>query len=493
MALSMNLTNALNAAQSGLDTASALANIVSRNISGANNTGYFSQKIGNVITTLDGGSEVVSVTNAQNQALFNSVLGATSGSAMQSAISAGLTTLQSIVGQPSDDTSPAAQLNAFVDALQQYEASPGDGSLASAAVTAAQNLTQTLNSATTTVQQVREQADSQMASSVATINSLLSQFQGLNTQVVAGTAAGNDVTDLQDSENSILEQLSQQIGITTTAGTNGEVSIYTDSGVPLFQGGIASSVTFQPTATYTASTVGNAVYVDGIPVTGSSATMPIQSGAIAGLAELRDNITVTYQTQLDETARGLIDDFAETDPAGSGTTLAGLFTNGGSTALPSAAGVPGLAGQIAVNAAVDPSQGGNPSLLGNGINFNYNTGNDASYDTQLEQYLSGLSANQTFIAAGGIGTSNTLSGYASASVSWLDAELQNVSSESTYQSTLLSTSTTALSNATGVNLDDEMSQMLDLENSYGSSAKLLSTINSMFAGLLSNIDDIATS
>ena len=148
----------------------------------------------------------------------------------------------------------------------------------------------------------------------------------------------------------------------------------------------------------------------------------------------------------------------------------------------------GLAGKITVNAAVDPSQGGNPQLLGNGINFNYNTANDASYDTQLQQYLTNLSADQTFSAAGGIGTSNTLSGYAAASVSWLDAQQQNVASESSYQSTLLSTSTTALSNATGVNLDDEMSQMLDLENSYSASAKLLTTINNMFSDLVNAIN-----
>ncbi len=247
-------------------------------------------------------------------------------------------------------------------------------------------------------------------------------------------------------------------------------------------------MSFQPTQTYTAGTTGNAVYIDGVPVTGSSATMPIQTGALAGLANLRDNVTVTYQSQLDQTANGLISAFAETDPSNSSSSLAGLFTNGSSTALPTAAQVTGLAGSITVNAAVDPSQGGTAALLSDGINFNYNTSNQASYDTQLQQYLTKLSAAQSFSSAGGIGTSNTLSGYAAASVSWLDAEQQNVQSESAYQSTLLSTSTTALSNSTGVNLDDEMSQMLDLENSYSATAKLLTTINNMFSDLATAID-----
>ncbi len=483
----MNLTTATHVTQSALATVSAESAVVSRNIGGVNSPG-FSEKTANVVTTADGGVEVASVTNAQSQAVFANVLSATAASATQSALSDGLTTLATIVGEPGSDTSPAEKLSDLANALQQYEASPSDGNLASAAVTAGQNLASTLNNATATVQQVREDADSQMASSVSSINSLLTQFKNVNQQIVTGTATGADVTDLLDTRNSVLTQLSQQIGITTSAGANNDMSIYTDSGVTLFQNGTASTVSFQPTQTYTAGTTGNAVYIDGIPVTGSSATMPIQTGALAGLANLRDNVTVTYQSQLDQTANGLISAFAETDPSNSSSSLVGLFTNGSSTALPTAAQVTGLAGSITVNAAVDPSQGGTAALLADGINFNYNTSSQASYDTQLQQYLTKLSAAQSFSSAGGIGTSNTLSGYAAASVSWLDAEQQNVQSESAYQSTLLSTSTTALSNSTGVNLDDEMSQMLDLENSYSATAKLLTTINSMFSDLATAID-----
>lgn len=47
--------------------------------------------------------------------------------------------------------------------------------------------------------------------------------------------------------------------------------------------------------------------------------------------------------------------------------------------------------------------------------------------------------------------------------------------------------TQALSNATGVNLDDQMSQMLALENSYQASARLLETINSLFATLFNAV------
>lgn len=484
----MSLSVATRIAQSALATVSTESAVVSRNIAGVNSSNSFSRKSANVVSLAGGGVTVASVTNAQNQALFDSVLNATSSSAAQSAISDGLTTLQQTVGDTSSTTSPAAQISSLTSVLQQYEASPSDNSVAASVVTAAKSLATTLNSATTTVQQLREQADSKMSASVSTINSLLSQFQTVNKQVVSGTAVGADVTDLLDTRNSILTQLSQQIGISTTTNANNDMSIYTDSGVTLFQGGVARAVTFKPTSSFSATTTGNAVYVDGVPVTGSSATMPIQSGALAGLAHLRDTITVTYQTQLDETARGLINSFAETSGA---TTLAGLFTNAGSSTVPAMGADTGLAGTIAVNPAVDPTQGGTASLLRDGINFTFNTGGDASYTGQLQKYLSNLSTNQTFSASGDIATSASVSDYANGSVSWLEAQRQAASSEGSYQSTLLSNSTTALSNATGVNLDTEMSKMLDLENSYSATAKLLTSINSMFADLTSAINPTA--
>ncbi len=230
----MNLTTATHVTQSALATVSAESALVSRNIGGSIVPG--SRKKPPMLSQRPmAASEVASVTNAQSQAVFANVLSATAASATQSALSDGLTTLATIVGEPGSDTSPAEKLSDLTNALQQYEASPSDSSLASAAVTAGQNLASTLNNATATVQQVREDADSQMASSVSSINSLLTQFKSVNQQIVTGTATGADVTDLLDTRNSILTQLSQQIGITTSAGANNDMSIYTDSGVTLFQ------------------------------------------------------------------------------------------------------------------------------------------------------------------------------------------------------------------------------------------------------------------
>ncbi len=100
--------------------------------------------------------------------------------------------------------------------------------------------------------------------------------------------------------------------MTTSTAANGSMSIYTDNGVTLFQD-TARTVSFTPTSTYVDGVSGSPVTVDGVPITGSSSLMPIQSGALAGYATLRDTLAPQYQAQLDQIAGGLISAFAESD------------------------------------------------------------------------------------------------------------------------------------------------------------------------------------
>lgn len=477
----MGLSNAWNVATSSLATNAGLTTIVSRNISNAqNSTGYVSAKVANLVTGSGGAAIIQSIGDLTNATLFNSMLSSASSNAAAQALSNGVTQLQQTVSDATTTTSsttaansPSALLQAFSTTLQTYSAAPSNSSAASAVVTAAQNLAQGLNSASATTQGVRETADQNMVQSVATINSLLAQFQTVNTTIVNGTATGADITDAIDQRNTILQSLSKQVGVNTTTSSNGSMAVYTDSGVTLFDT-TARSVTMAPTTTYTASTVGASVYIDGVPVTGANATMPIQSGALAGLANLRDNVATQYQSQLDSIAGGLVNAFAET---GTGGTLAGLFTNAGGTSIPSSN--LGLAGAITVSSAATS----NPYLIRDGINYTQNSTGAAGYNTLLLGDISAL-ANTTIPSGAGITTSSGLSGYTAASASWLDAQYQSASNNATYQSTLSTQASQALSNATGVNIDSQMSKMLQLENSYQASAKLISTINTMFGSLL---------
>ena len=492
----MNLSAAFNIISSSFAANAAQIAVVSSNIANVNTTGY-SREVANPLTHSDGGVDVVSVTRIANSALTEQVSTSTAQSAARQAIANGLATLAATVddssatsstsGANQNGASPSAMLANLQSALETYEASPASTSAAAAAVNAATNLAHSLNKGDAAVNQVREQADQGMASSVSTINSLLGQFQTANDAVVSGLASGANVANVKDTRDSLFAQLAQQIGVTTSTASNGSMSIYTDSGVTLFQN-TASTVSFTPTSTYVDGTTGNAVTVDGVPVTGSSISQPIQSGALAGYAELRDTLAPQYQAQLDQIAAGLIDAFSESDQSGSGLPDApGLFTTGATT-LPSAADATGLAGSIEVNPSVDPSQGGDATLLRDGgiagAEYVYNTTAAASYTTRLQELVAATQSNQSFDAAAGLGTSAGLADYANASVSWLQSENSQASNAADYQNALATQATSALSNATGVNLDAEMTTMLSLENTYESSAKLLTTVNAMFSALL---------
>ncbi len=498
----MTLSSAFSIINSAFASNAAQSAIISSNISNANTPGY-AREIANVLTNSYGGSDVASVTREANSALLEQVNASTSQAASAQALANGLTALAQTVsdsasssstsGSTQNGNSPSAMLANLQDALTTYEASPSDASAGQAVVTAASDLASSLNSGAATVQQVREQADSGMASSVSTINSLLNQFSQVDGTIVSGLATGANVSSAEDTRDTILTQLSQQIGISAVANPNGSTSIYTDSGVTLYQSGVVSSLSFTPTATYTASTTGNAVTVDGVAITGASSPMPIESGALAGLADLRDTVGPEYQAQLDQLAGGLVNAFAESDQ--STTTpglpsLPGLFTYSGATSLPATTDMTGLAASIEVNPAVDPSQGGDVSLLQNGgingSNYTYNT-TDSGYTGRIQQLIGATTATQSFDPSAGLGSSDSLSDYANASVSWLQAQNQQASNQVDYQNSLVTQTTGALSNATGVSLDTEMTNMLNIENTYTTTAKLLTTVNDMFTALINAV------
>ena len=488
----MGLASAINTAQSALAASAAQSALLSKNIANVSNANY-SLETASTITQASGAVTTGPTQRAANAALLANLTSANSASASSTALDNGLEQIASALGLDSTsstnaatsaaDTSPSTLIGAFTDALQAYANQPDETSLGTAALTAATTLVSGLNSASDTVQTVREQADSQMTTAVSTINALLKQFQTVNTQIVTGTQTGADVSDAQDTRDGILKQLSSEIGITTVAQPNGGTAIYTDSGATLFDT-TARSVTFTPTASYSASTTGNPVMVDGVPVTGSSAVMPIQSGALAGLATLRDDTTVSYQNQLDQMASSLITSFAETSTGSPATTTNGLFTASGLTAPPTAAQTTGLAATLSINASFNPSAGGSITALRDGASVDYNTSGAAAYSGRLDQLTTTLDASQTFNASSGGAASGTLADYAASSVSWLEAARQSSSSSVTSTTAAVSATTTALSNTTGVNLDDQMSQMLDVEHAYQASAQLMNTVNSMYTALL---------
>lgn len=488
----MSLSVGLNTAQTGLSVTADQTAVVSRNVANAHDP-FASRKNANVVTAAGGGVRLASITRVSNDALFKSVLNSTSGAAGQRAIVQALDFLDQTINDPELDASPAALITRFTSMLQQYAAAPSDPVLAQTAVSAAIDLANGLNSATRTVQQVRQQADTDIADSVNRLNTLLAQFEAANTAIVKGTRSGADVTDQLDARDRILVSIAEEVGVRAVMRADGDMALYTDSGITLFDVR-ARSVTFERTTAFMPGVSGNAVYIDGVPITGAG-SMPAQSGRLVGLAAIRDNVAITYQAQLDEIARGLIEAFAESDQGTppSLPDVPGLFTYSGAPAMPPSGTITnGLAGSIRVSANVDPSQNGDPRLLRDGgisgdPAYVYNPSGAAGFSDRLEELVDKMLATRTFDPAAHAGASASLANFASASVGWLQELRRSTGAEADYRATLLERSSETLSKATGVNLDEEMTALLELERAYQASSKLIATIDSMLESLLAAV------
>jgi len=487
----MGLSLALNTARSSLQASSAQMAVVSRNNAGATDPTY-SRKIATLVTS--GGAARISVSRASDAALFYKMLGTTSSAATQQAVLEGFEKLKFTVGDTELNQSAAARIGALNSALTQYANKPDDPILGRAVVERAGELATMLNGATTSIQKVRMEVDAEIAESVTRVNDLLRQFEVANNAVVKGTTAGVDISDALDTRDRILAQISEEMGVTVSTRENNDVAIYTDSGVTLFEK-TPRAVSFNPTSTYAPGTTGGAVYVDGVQVTGQG-PMPLHTGRLVGLVSVRDEIAVTYQGQLDEIAAALIEVFAEADqsPPPLSADATGLFTHPGGPALPSGTALVGLAGQIRTNALIDPSKGGNLDFLrdggANGPDYDYNpgvAGSNAAFSGRLFELAGKFAADRTYDPSLGLGAPANLQEFSAFSASWLEAGRKSAATEVDYRVTLLSHASEALSNATGVNMDEETALMLQIEKSYSASAKLLSVIDEMLRTLLNAV------
>jgi len=215
------------------------------------------------------------------------------------------------------------------------------------------------------------------------------------------------------------------------------------------------------------------------------------------MLQVRDVEAPTYQKQLDEIARGLVTQFSETN-ASTGDQLPGLFTwtpavdSSGAAVDPytptTSTAITGMAASITLSSTVITANGGDPSLLRdggiNGTDFVENTTGDASYSTRLDNYDQAMNATMDFDPSTGVDSNSSLVDFASGSVGWVESERSAASNAAENTAAASSRSTEAYSNGTGVNLDEELTLMMDIEQSYKAGTKILSSVNEMLDTLL---------
>jgi flagellar hook-associated protein 1 len=483
------LSTALSIARSSLSTVSGQTAVASRNLANVNNTDY-SRKSAAVISLATGSVAISTYNRAADKMLLDKLLAASSNSAASASVLAGIKRLSETVGDPESSSSPAGMIGKFQTALQTYEQNPSDQTLAQNALRSAGDLVRSLNSSAQIIQDVRNQADSGISDSVARINSLLQQFKVANDAIVRGAGNSEDLAENLDTRDKTMKLLSEEIGISSVTRSNNDIALYTDSGVTLFET-VPRSVTMNPTTIMTPGVSGNAVYVDGVDVTSPSSSMSIRSGNLFGLVKLRDEISITYQSQMDEVARGLVEAFSEADQSATPSlpNATGLFSYSGSPSVPpSGVKVAGLAADIRLNPLVDPAQGGLITRLRdggvNGVSYSYNASGAAGFSSRLTGLINALGVSRGFDPSTQLDAQGSVMSFSTATSGWLEAARQQATAASDLQTTMKSRSADALQRVNGVNIDDEMTVMLQLERSYQASARIISTVDKMLDALL---------
>lgn len=479
----MSLTSALNTAQSIFNNTGAQSSIVSNNISNAGNKDYVRRQA--MLSTSLGGAQVVKISRAQEDALLKQYLKAASQDSAQQTLLGGLEDLKSIMGGNDNETSPETALRTFRDKLGTFRATPGDLIAAQGAITAAQDVVTSLNNASKAVQQQRADADKQIKNQVDSLNSLLRQFETANNAVKKATAGNEDPSSALDEREKVLKQISQIVGVSTVQRPNNDMALYTADGTTLFET-IPRSVSFEPTQSYAASTVGNKVYIDGVAVNMGSGSTTNAQGSMASLLQIRDDIAPTFQSQLDEVARGLVNLYQEDGNPGLFVWTQANGTAGG--VPPAGTVIDGIAGTIAINDRVVTSKGGDPMRLRDG-NINAastpaNPTGSSGYTAELDRLYTAMDSGIAFDPTTGLDSNVSILTYATNSLGWLEQNRSNATTAAENTSAAAARTDEAYSNETGVNLDEELTLLLDIEQSYKAATKILNAVDEMLKALL---------
>lgn len=481
------LSSALNYALAGLSVSTAQSSVVARNVSSAGDENY-TRKTAEIVSLPGSGPVVSQIARSTDRQLLDKLLTSGSEASARKVALDALGRMSDLTGDPQDDRSISAKLGKLQDKLRSYEQNPANQTLGRSALEAARDLTNKLNDASKELSAIRTEADKGLVDSAARVNNLLAQFKVVNDSIVRGQGTPADFSEALDQRDAVLKLISEEIGIRTTVRSNNDVQIYAEGGAVLFEGS-PRQVSVAAAGSLQAGMAGSALSIDGVAVTGPGSPMPISSGRAAAYAAVRDTLAPQLLAQLDQMAAGVITAFSESDPQSPASLpmVEGLFIGDG--ALPDVLQPnPGLAARIKINDLADPDRGGSVYLIRDGgfggASYVRNADASAGYQARIAELADAIDATRTFGPTSGLPQSASIKDYTLQSASWVEVQRQSAESAFAGATTTKSRAANALAQVAGVNIDQEMATLLDLEKSYQASSKVLSVVNAMLNTLL---------
>ncbi|WP_137152426.1 flagellar hook-associated protein FlgK [Devosia sp. FKR38] len=328
----MGLTTSLTNAVSGLRTNQDSLDLVSRNIANSGTPGYHKQSL-NVIdynTQTSSYARSAGANRAFNQSLqsyYTRQVSDTSNSSIQASY---LNRLQGFLGKPGSAGSMDKLFGNLQNAIQGIATSPDDYNTRAQAVASAQSMVETLNRLSTTIQSMRQETESQIATDVHDINGMLNSLQEVNTRMLDLGMTDGARSALLDQRDRLVASVADLIDVRADYRGDGTVALMTRSGVGLLDNGVStfkfeSAGNLSPNSQFdpdpAKTKVGKLTLTTPSGLTIDLVTQGVlQGGELGGLVTLRDKTLVEAQDQLDEVAAGLAQAFSTLKTPGTAVT-----------------------------------------------------------------------------------------------------------------------------------------------------------------------------
>ncbi|HNX32407.1 MAG TPA: flagellar hook-associated protein FlgK [Holophaga sp.] len=487
------LTTSLNIGLSGLQAAQGALSITGHNIANVNTENYSRQRVelsANKPQTFGSmsfgsGVSVANITGLRNQYLELQIAKTTSREKGANVRYEGVEGI-SAVFEDDGTTGLSTLLQNYFEAFQQLAASPEDAAVRTNVVGKAQNLVDGLQSRYQMLEDQRTQADENIKNMTEEVNTLTSQIAELNHRISQEASPGAD-SDGRDQRQALVNQLAGLVGIQVYEDSSKCLQITLESGTAaLVSGNHAYEMTATPDGTpnhfATVAVKMGSLTVD---VTGQ-----ISEGSLGANLDLRDDILLGYEDQLDQLAAGIVSQTNLVHQAGyalDGTTtdvdfFQGALANGANglpTSISAADNYHGMVKAMTLNSAIVTDHSliaasDTTGAVGNNKN--------ALALAKLQDKTDSVDTN-----GDGVGDSGPFGAMVSGLVNDIGTDIQSYKINSTSQENLLAALQTQRDRASAVDMDEEAANLITYQRGYQASAHFISVINDLTSQLLTQL------
>jgi flagellar hook-associated protein 1 FlgK len=353
-------------------------------------------------------------------------------------------------------------LSDFWNSWQDLSMNPSGTVERSVVAAKSQALADTIRQKYADLVQSQADIDAAVKSGIEDINRLTAEIADLNRKIASTEADGTVMAnDYRDSRDLALKQLSEIIGINSFEDSDGQVVVSVGSGRVLVESGVNYALT-TATALPPAANAGhdNIVWPNS---TGATVNISgeITSGKMAGWLQARDTKIAGYMNNLDDLAETL------------STAVNTLHTDGFD--LYGDAGVDFFEGSGAIGMTVNPDILADANRIAAAATVGAVPG-DASNAAAIAEL-------RTALTMGG----GTFDDAANELVSQVGHDVQEAKTYQSHQTDMLAYLDNYRESVSGVNLDEEMVNLVKYQAAYNAAAKMITMGDDMLNTLMNMI------